>query len=168
MALEVEDGTGNPLAVSYSSVADASALHAARNTAAWFAASLAEQEAALIEATDWVDSHDFVGEIEFGAQALAFPRLYAYDREGRLLVGVPAQVKRATILLAADALSGALRPSTAATSGALKRKKVGPLELEYFEGGQATARSFPEVDALLRGLVVGGPGGISGKVARWS
>ena len=88
-----------------------------------------------------------------------------------MLVGVPPQLKKAVILLAAQAVSGPLRPSTTATSGALKRKKVGPLELEYFEGTTASAaagRSFPEVTSLLRDLVQGGFGGISGSVVRWS
>jgi hypothetical protein len=168
MALVVEDGTGVDDANSYVTVEDANAYLLDRNNAAWFAATDDQKVAALIEATDYVDAHDWVGYVEFAAQALGWPRLEAYDREGRLLVGVPAQVKRAVILLAPEALSGRLRPTTAATAGALKRKKVGPLELEYFEGGSASARSFPEVAALLRGLTVGGIGGISGKVVRWS
>ena len=170
MSLIVEDGTGIDDANSYASIAEADAALADREVEAWFALPSARKAACLIEATDYLEAYDWIGDLAWYDQALGWPRLYAYDREGRLLSGVPAQVKRAVILLAPHAASGALRPSTTAAAGALKRKKVGPLETEYFEGsaGSATARSFPEVDGLLRGLTRGGPGGISGRVERWS
>jgi hypothetical protein len=170
MALVVEDGTAIAGANSYASIAEADAALADREIEAWFAASIAKKVATLIEATDYVEQYDYVGEVEFADQELSWPRIYAYDREGRLLAGVPAQIKRAVILLAPQALSQPLLPSTTATSGALKRKKVGPLELEYFEGsaGSATGRSFPEVTGLLRGLIRGGPGGMNGRAERWS
>ena len=169
----VEDGTGNPLANAYATVLEADSYLADLEAAAWFPLSDYQKAAGLIEATAYLDAtYTWVGEVQYGSQALGWPRVYAYDHEGRDVPSdvVPIQVARATALLAVAAGSGALQPATAATSGALKRKKVGPLELEYFEGtaGSATARSFPAVSGMLRGLTRGGPGGISGSVVRWS
>ena len=173
MALIPETGDGLPDANSYTSIEEADAYLADREAAAWFPLSDYQKTAGLIEATAYLDgTYTWVGKVQYGSQALGWPRVYGCDHEGREIASdaVPAQVARATALLAVEAAAGRLQPSTTATSGALKRKRVGPLELEYFEGtaGAATARSFPAVSGMLRGLTRGGPGDISGSVVRWS
>ena len=56
MPLIVEDGTLPAGAISFASVADADAYHAARLTAAWTdELAKAQKEAALIRASDWLN-----------------------------------------------------------------------------------------------------------------
>lgn len=174
MPLIVEDGSGLATADSLVSVAEADLLQAGRNNATWFAMSLAEKEAKLREGSSYVSwNYEWKGSIAYAVQALAWPRIEVVDHEGRYIPStlVPARVKEAVIILAGE--TGALQPATSAASvaaGELKRKRVGPLELEYFQGtsGSSATRSFPEVVMLLRGLIRGSPGGVNGHVERWS
>lgn len=90
---------------------------------------------ALIQATRWLDNMDFVGERTTEAQALEWPRLEAYTKDGYEYAtdAVPDVVKRATFELALRLLNdNAASTDTLAESG-LERfdeAKVGPLDVK--------------------------------------
>ena len=158
--LIVEDGTGLVDAASYISVTDADAYHAGWDEAAWFEMSVAAKEGALRKATVYLDgTYTWVGAIKTTVQALGWPRVHAYDHEGRLLssTAVPVQVAQAAAYLGLQGATTALQPATAGGAAGVKRKKVASLEIEFFEGGgSALKREFPEVNALLRDFTPGG------------
>lgn len=132
-----------------------------RNDATWQAASVAERERAILEATQYLDaSYDWIGTHPGDqAQVLGWPRLNAVDHEGRAIEGIPLKVQEATAELALEALAGRLLASDE-RGGDIKREKVGGLEVEYLERAPGT-RGYPFVDRLLRGLVRRGPNATS-------
>ncbi|MDP6699586.1 MAG: hypothetical protein QGH25_08050, partial [Candidatus Latescibacteria bacterium] len=105
MALTVEDGTGLAAAESYVSVAAADTYHT-ENTdddADWTGADTAAKEAALRQATVWLDSEfTWKGAIKREAQALGWPRTGATDFEDRAVDedSIPAKLEDACAHLA--------------------------------------------------------------------
>lgn len=141
---------------SYLSLAEADAYWAARDNLDWEAATAADKEKALREATQYLDGRfDWVGDHPGGAQALGWPRLSARDHEGRVLAGIPLKVAEATAELALEALSGRL-VAAEPRGGRTRREKVGPLEVEYQETAPG-GRSFGFVTLLLKGLLRNDP-----------
>lgn len=159
-----ENGTGLPNADSLASLAAADAYALARNWADWIAATTTAKEAALVSATSYIAaSYSFLGYLLNLSQSLPFPRVGLYDRDGRLLTGVPAQVIAATVELARLALTAPLTPAPEAA--AIKRKKIKAgsveTETEYAVAGGSSADNAPSVMAarLLSGLIKPGSGG---------
>ena len=137
---------------SYITVVEADAYWSDRDNSDWEAATTAAKEAALREATAYIDSHySWVGSIEADSQILDWPRSSAYDDEDRLLSGVPQQVKDAQAELGLQALAGALVPALAQDDVRTKKEKVGSIEVEYFDNNKIS-RVFNFVDMLLKGL----------------
>lgn len=119
---------------------------------AWAAATDAQKQAAIIEATSFLDAaFSWVGKLADRDQPLGWPRVCAYDREGRVLEDTPIPVKNACCELANLALGGRLMPMSLSTGGAaIKRERIGDVEVEYdtqrFEG------SYDYVRMILRGI----------------
>lgn len=113
---------------SYAALADADDFHADRGNADWAVATEAVREQKLILATDWLDMN------------------WTW-REG--IEGVPAQVARAAMLLAREALTTTL--AAAQDDRQLKRERVkveGAVEREReYEAG--TVDRFPWLLAML-------------------
>lgn len=157
MAFTVEDGTGIAGANSYASIADADTYFADRGTGTW-TGSDAVKEGALIRATAYIDAtYRFVGIIVDRTQALAWPRYEAYDREGRILSGVPAAVIGATCELALYALS---KPLTTVVTGQERIKSVqaGRAGVTFQDGAADVGVRFTFVDRMLSGLTQGSVG----------
>lgn len=154
MTVIPEDGTGLATANSYVSTAEADAYFTARNSATWSAAATAAKEAALLEATSYLQGiykGTWVGDLYSTEQALDWPRTGAYDPEGRPLDGVPQAVKDATCQLALEHVTnGSLQPSMP-RSGRVKRRTIGPITTE-FDVGAPGGRAFPFIDTLLAGI----------------
>ena len=159
MAIIVEDGTGLATAQSYASVAECDAYHLARGSSAWAAATDAAKEAALVRASAALDglySSRWPGLRLTSAQALDWPRSGAWDSDGYALTLVPTPIKNATCEAAlvelgeAGALSSAL-----AHGGAVKREKVGTIEVEYANGAAVVTVHRTIAQALAR-IVRGG------------
>jgi len=139
----------------YLAVAEADAYHAARSASAWDGADTAEKEAALLRATAHLDGrYRWVGLLAELTQPLGWPRIGAYDLEGRLLTGIPERVRHATAELALIALSRPLSPSSLERGGRIASERVGPVELRYAANAPVEP-VFPVIDQLLRGLVRG-------------
>ena len=90
-------------------------------------------------------------------QALAWPRIGAWDTDGFPLANVPQPVAYATCeaalyeLLEPEALSPSL-----GRGGAIIREKVGPIETEYATGASSTTIYTTIRNALARIVPVGG------------
>ncbi|MDN3273387.1 hypothetical protein QWJ07_03970 [Frankia sp. RB7] len=137
----------------YATVEEVTAYLTARGlNAAWDAAGGTKQNAALVEATSFLDAaFSWVGSIADSSQTLAWPRLCAYDREGRVLDGIPQQVKDACSELANLALGGRLMPmDLASNSATVKRDKIGDVEVEYDTTNQQSCYDY--VRMILRGI----------------
>lgn len=164
MAIVVEDGSVVAGANSYASVAQATTYLTARNrAAAWTAKTTAEQEAALVQATDYLTQQyrgRWKGLRYSESQSLDWPRaevtVPGYPVGWSIGVDeVPGEVNAATILLAERAIAGVLLPDTA-PGAAVRRQKVGSLEVEYDNATTNTEPVYNEVYRSLRHLLTGG------------
>jgi hypothetical protein len=94
-----EDGSGLPDANSYIDSTFADTYHADRGNAYWDALDADAKSACLIRATDYIDkrfTRNFRGFRMQKDQALAWPRLAAYDDDRFALTDVPAKLQKAT------------------------------------------------------------------------
>jgi len=173
MALVVTPGASN--ADSYADIAALDAYHVARGNAAWGAATNGDKETAARRATGWIDA-EFDG--RWGgyrrngrSQPLAWPRYNAYDADGFAISDdtIPAEIVSATCEAALRELAspGSLSPDVVAGTIA-KRKKVGPLEVEYANPSGATAMTptLTVVDGILSRILVNTGGGASVDLVR--
>ncbi len=172
MAFTVEDGTGLANANAYITKAEFVAYWADRNHN--LTSSNAQQEAAIVKATDYVENRfrtKFKGNREFATQALSFPRTKLYDSDGQLVEGLPTRLKNAIAEYAHRALSAELATDpTFEDNGLLlksTKEKVGPIEEEkhYLETGTIMIyKPYPSADALLEEYI--SKGSNSGSVIR--
>lgn len=160
MALVVETGSGTtPSANSYADLAFIRAYNIARGRVEIEDADDDELNAQAIQAMDFIEAQeaDMKGERVYGAaQPLSFPRnnvvlfgdTFAND-------AIPIQLKNAQAELTWQVSSGVnLFPTT--TGQAVKRKKTGPLEKEFFAPPELPW--MPAVDQWLSMLLVGQTG----------
>ena len=185
MALTKEDGTIVAGANSYADAADSIAYQTDRGRQAWLDATTEVQEAALIRATDYIETRygrRFVGEPLGDVQDLAWPRqLAVYPRTGNPFPTdeVPEDILNATILYAGEIIGPdgddlelmtelAITPEIDSSNIKSKREKVDVLEeaTEFFDGGSTlrTIQPFPEADRLIRAWLRGG--GLGGLTVR--
>lgn len=164
MTLVVTPGASD--ADSYASIAEADA-YLALVGGAWTGTN-ADKEMALRRATAWIDA---TYEGRWGGwrkngrdQALSWPRYGVYDAEGFVVAfdAIPAEIRNATCQAAARELAkpGALAPDV--VSGTIaRRKKVGPLEVEYAGSGGAyeMVPTLTVVDGILARLLTNATGG---------
>ena len=154
--MTVEDGTGLADANSYLSVAEADAYWAERANANWAAATTVAKEAALVNASMYVDLRwgtSISGTPVSAHQVLVFPRngLPACAR-GQTL---PLRLKWAVAEYASLALTGPLAPTPDASARTKYRVKVGPIEeettyaTEVGTGSIGMWRTYPFADSLM-------------------
>lgn len=143
----------------YLSVTDADSYWSNRNNADWSAASTAQKEAALREATQYVDgAFNFIGN-QIITNVLAWPRDNAFVENGNFAgisydnTTIPPQVKNATAELAAEALTAPLAPSQA-RGGAVKREKVDVIEVEYMDFAPS-GKVYSFAAMILKPLTIG-------------
>jgi hypothetical protein len=164
MAIIVEDGTGLANANSFISVAGADAYWAEVTTPTlWSSASTPEKEAALVQATRYMEKRfgtRYKGSRASSAQALAFPRTGLYDETGEAITGLPTSIARACAEYALASRSNPLIPpvvypvadGSLVGTGPVQRKleKVGPLTEEtYFATSGANASKVGSGSALV-------------------
>lgn len=166
MAFVAEDGTGKADANSLCDVAFADAYFLDRAVVAWAAATNDGKQAALVKATDYIETrwvNRFRGCVQFPdtPQALSFPRTGIGSDDA-----VPDRVKKACAEYALRALAGkdlAPDPTVDATGRAVQstRRKVGPIETEtvYSQGTSVQQfKPYPAADTLLRPYLLPGGG----------
>lgn len=160
MALVVEDGTGLTNANSFVSVADADTYLADRGRTAWAALTTQQKEAALINATDFLNAaFGWVGYRNTATQALAWPRT---SYSPRIPAGVPVQVKQAVTRVAdLAATEGASLFSAVSGSELVRRAQAGPVSVEFSDQALAVAATgralMPWLNDLLAGLYTSSP-----------
>jgi hypothetical protein len=138
------------------------------NVAAWTDADADDRARALISATRWVDTLDFLGTKADTAQALQWPRSGVRDADSRFGSDIPddeipVAVTYATCEVALEFLNAGTTDlwRVDATLG-VKRKKVDVLETEYFESAQRPV-GLERITQAVRLLApyLGGNGGLS-------
>lgn len=160
MAFTPEDGTGLAASNSYSSLAAFKAYWDERGFAYSPTYSDPQIQFALVAATDFMEAQYFerwIGYRASSAQALAWPRICAYNDVGVYESGVPAKVVQACINYARAELEvpGALRadPEQDPTGRDVyrRREKVGPIEEDatYSEGPVESFAAYTIADNLL-------------------
>lgn len=156
MSLVTEDGTGLAGAESFVSVADADTYHSVRANAAWALLTTANKEAALRQATEYMDAvYAWAGTRGNDTQALGWPR-YGVVVDGVSVDSdaVPTAIARACAELALRASSADLAPDVGRQKS---REKVGPIEVEYSTSAPAYT-TYRQIDAMLSRYIVGGRG----------
>lgn len=173
MALVTEDGSGRSDSESLISVADATAYHAARGNAAWAALSSDTiREQLLRKATDammQMFAGRWAGTRVSSTQALDWPRYNVPMKDGPANLPysygvasyypsntIPAPVARACAELALKAASGDL---VSDGSQAVKREKIGPLEVEY-QDATTSGTSYRAIEGMLAPFMVAANGQI--------
>lgn len=163
MPLVVEDGTAKTNSESYASVADADLyFFARRGDTTWAAASTANKEKALRNATDYIEEKynaRFIGRKATKDQALAFPRSYIESYDGYAINSdeIPEKLKRATMELALRALSEDLLPDLA-NPGEIKSEtnEIGDLKQSItYLAGKGNIKAYRSATMLLREYLMG-------------
>ena len=155
--MAIDATPGSPTANSYVSIAGATVYLAERlHVEPWYQhlpttegyGSLAHlREAALIWATSLIDSQvRWLGQPTFEGQALAWPMTGYVDTWGNPVddATIPANIQRATAYYALALLRDTTE-APGATTSAVRRKKIGALEIEY---QQQTSTTLPKAAHL--------------------
>lgn len=172
--LIIEDGTGIVDANSYSAIAGATEYHRLRCNSDWADAGEADQVAALIRGTDYLERRwCFLGTVLTDEQRLHFPiESVFYDARG-IDVGetVPVQIEEALYEYALRAVTAGdqniLLPDPVTDPGGFvkeKFEKIGPLTEQTkwdTSRGLTVLHSYPQADRILysSGLVDATRGG---------
>lgn len=154
MALVIEDGSIIADADSYATVEELEAYIQTRGVVLETALSNTQKEALLIQAMDFINakySSIFMGERVSANQELDWPRtgawLHGFPLESD---EIPRNIIYGQLAAAVEAITQDLLPNPEA---AVKREKVGDIEVEYTNSGKVLPVSaFAKADALLRPL----------------
>jgi hypothetical protein len=167
--LIVEDGTGVPNAEAYISAADAGLYFAARGVTAWGELDTNQQEAALRQGCDYIESrYRWQGERStaprygYAVPSSTVPQALSWPRRGVRVDGVsiaanavPLAVQRANAELALKASAG--EPLLSDEHGQITRETIGPITTEYQVGARQETR-YAAVEAMLSPFTQGGGG----------
>lgn len=160
MPLIVEDGTKPLGANSYCSATDCDAWQTERGSMVWPKAPesgddahLADKEAALIKAADYLNGLSWKGRRAAPGRLMAWPRLEAVDGDGFPVAEneVPRAVRSAACYLAGLAIGGTDLQPILSRGGRIASEAVDSLSASYFD--DAASRDVHSVLAdLLSGL----------------
>lgn len=166
MALTLNATAGSATANSYATVAEADAYHERRRYAdTWNESEAPARIQALVWATQLLDERfTWTGAISSQTQALSWPRVSAYDRNGRLLAtdAIPQILKDATAELARLLLDSDRTADAESDSGAITALEMGPMKVTYASGVVSSVDVIPStVVAMLApiGSYSAAPGG---------
>jgi len=160
MAFTVEDGSGLAGANSYVSVADSDTYFTDRNNTTWTGSTDAAKQAALVKATQFVDSMvDFVGTKNSGTQALKWPRTGAYDGDNYLLSSteVPGRVEDCVCEFANHVISGTDLIDVY-TKGVIEERVEGAVSIKYDKSSPDFTR-YSDIWAIISDLTIGSAAG---------
>lgn len=144
--LKIESGLGDSDSESYVSVLDSQAyFDAFGEVEAWELATEAQKEAALRNATQWVDVQvRWYSTRLVDDQALLWPRVPFYDKYGVLVEGIPKLLKQATASAAALHLGSSLFSTS---TSAIKSESYGDTSVTY--AGQSVSVFTTTQDSIL-------------------
>lgn len=158
MGFIVEDGTVVAGATSLAPVDYADEHFADRGYTAWSELSVEQKQVALIKATDFLDRRyggRWRGHVLGVEQELSWPRkgVYAFGERARPVAEdeIPSDIQKATVELARRVVElDDLQPDTIPGTSAVKREKVGPLEVEYADAQLVSSPFYSAVVDLVR------------------
>lgn len=172
MTFVVEDGTGLATANSYESTANADQYHVDRGNSDWSDVTLTKRETALVQATDYIDSHRIKNQnCPFKTdQALKFPIIGSGEKQqndpddSEKITGydIPDGIRKACSEYALEVIKGnTLQPTPEHTNQRVQsqKRKLGPIEKEdRFStlGSIRTKALFPKADRFLAPYTVSG------------
>lgn len=143
----------------YISVANADTYWSNKNNSTWSAASTANKEKALREATQFIDgAFSFIG-TQNPDNVLAFPRYDVYITTGNFAgisydsTTIPPQVEDACCELALEALSARIM-AVESRGGLVKREKVDVVEVEYMDWAPS-GKTYGFAAMILKPLTIG-------------
>ena len=166
----VETGTGSTTANSYASTAFATTYHQTYgNPSAWSAASIAQQQDALRQATLALDvryGSRWSGYRYSSDQALDWPRTYAVDSAGNTIDSdeIPVRLQQATAMLALLHVQGEDINPTTRTSADIRSETLsaasGASKSVTYAGAKPVETQFVRIERMLQtaGLIGGGGG----------
>lgn len=166
--LVVETGTASATATAYCSLVFANAYHASYgNPSAWSSATVATREAAIREATMALDARyggRWSGFRYSTAQALDWPRTYAYDSAGNEIASdvVPVRLQQATAAMALLHIQGVSISPTVRTTGDIRSEALsaasGASKSVTYAGTKPSETQLVQVERMLQtaGLVSSG------------
>lgn len=159
MALTVEDGTGLAGADAYVDVATLVAYATARGVT--LTGDTAAREAAIRRGTRGIDLR-FAGRWagvpkKPRDQALAWPRLYAYDSDGAWIdsATVPREVKDAACEAAIRELASPNSLLPDSDGSRIVSETVGPISTTWADDGYRSPPELPAIDRLVANLLTG-------------
>jgi len=163
VAFNVQDDQGSVASANaYILTAFLDSYHADRGNSLG-TASTSDKEKAVVKATDFLDRRyreRFIGIRLSSTQTTEWPRVNAFYKDGRIVQGIPVEVKQAAAELALRALTADLAPDPAYDETnrivVAKSSKVGPIEESFTFADDGTIldwRQYPTVDGLLAELV---------------
>lgn len=158
----VETGEGLSTANSLMSVADADQIiENFGDSTDWSGATTAEKEAALRQATRYLDLHySWAGYKIDADQALQWPRFSTYDEDGNAIDSdaIPSRVEQACAYLAVKNIEGDILLEDFDNESKVKKTKdvIGPIteEREYVHG-EDPDKTYQTVDRLVSPFVYG-------------
>jgi len=162
--LIVEDGSCIDNANSYVTVAEVDAYQTERNRSDWLSLTEDEKKSAIIRAVQYIDGQfNWKGERKYDEQFLAFPRVdprmfdgFIRDYDNKPVKNIPRAIKVACCEAAYYGYkSTKLLYSTFDENGAVKRKKVDSLEVEYFSAEETFynyVSKYASLNSILKGL----------------
>jgi len=158
----VEDGTGLTLANSILSVADADQImENFDDPAAWTAATDAEKENALRQATRYLNyMYVWDGYKTATTQGCQWPRYPVYDEDGTLIDSdvIPQRVMEACAHLALADINGDTLMPDNQDEGTIKKRKdvIGPItEEREFMYGEDPDKQYTVVEMLIEPFTIG-------------
>lgn len=154
-AFTVEDGNGLSSANAFVSVSEADDYFELRNVTTWDALSDETKQAAIVRATEFLNQYEsqYPGTRKTLGQSLSWPRSGADYLDGESIGSsiIPPEIKKACFELAYRATSSDLAPDIN-YSTAVRRQRVGKIEVEYFNKGSG-AKIYPTVAIYLSRLI---------------
>lgn len=159
MALVIEDGTGMSNANSYGSLAGA------RNYASDRGITLSTDDTVvngqLVNATDYLESFDYVGLQKTNTQSLSWPRTGVVYPDGSDFptTAIPSKLVAAQYQAVIDQFNGVeLEPSIDFSDGSIIEEKVDVLLTKFSENRNTSHQPFlPKVYNLIQGLLATSP-----------
>lgn len=163
MPIVVETGTANPLAVSYITVADADAYHAARGNTEWAALTTTQKEQALVRGAQGIDSiygFRYSGIRVSQDQGLQWPRKGSTTSDGYAIADdvVPTKVQYANAAagLIESGSSGSLLPEYTAGIRSKSEQVDVISESTTYASNYTGQQTYAELDGLLNEFLIGG------------
>jgi len=145
MPIIVETGAGVEGANSFASIVEADDFHSLRNNTAWASATSTEKTAALVNASDYLNTFYVASCGPLSAsQGLQWPTMADS--------GLPAPIRAATLSLALYALSGPLTGRVERGVKATSQKLDGVGETSTTFEDSEPGDAFPAITAMLAGI----------------